>query len=161
MKKLLLPLFLLLSFTIFAQNKVSFLTTSNKVTATISLNESEYITLDERFLFLNIESEHYNFVFNGYPEGVVQENGDTYYDTELTLEGTLTLKDGVPAGDYTINVLLGFQTCDKVGICNIPVEVSEEILVKKPGKSNVPVIAGLIGVICAFILIFIRKKRAS
>ena len=161
MKKYFIPLFLLLSFAIFAENKVSITTSSNKVTATVALNESEYLTLDERFLYLNIDSEHYNFVFSGYPEGVVQDSGAIYYDTELTLEGTLTLKDGVEPGDYNIQVHFGFQTCDKAGICNIPVEVTEDILVKEASKSNVPYISALIGFVLAFILILFRKKRAS
>lgn len=164
MKKILLSLLLLLSFTIFAENKVSISTSRDKVVATISLNESEYITLNERFLFLFIESEEYNFTFSGYPDGVVQENGDIYYSKELTLEGSLILKDGVPPGEYSIKISLGFQTCDKAGICNIPVEISEDIIVKgieTTKKSIVPYISLLIVIFGAVVLLLFRKKRSS
>lgn len=164
MKKLLVSILLFLSFTIFAENKVSISTSSDKLVATITLNESEYIVLNEQFLFLLIESDEYNFTFNGYPDGILQENGDIYYDKELTLEGSLLLKDGVSPGEYKINAILGFQTCDKVGICNIPVEISEEILVKEhivTSKSNIPYIALLGVIISLIILLFILRRKKS
>ncbi len=88
MKKVILIILVLISLSLYGENKISITTKSDKVIATITLNESEYITLDDQFLFLFIESDHYNFVFSGYPDGELQENGDIYYSQELTLEGT-------------------------------------------------------------------------
>ncbi len=159
MKKVIVIILVLLSFTLYGENRVSITTKSDKVIASITLNESEYITLDDQFLFLFVESDHYNFVFSGYPDGELQENGDIYYSKELTLEGTLTLKDGVNPENYNIEVILGFQTCDKEGICNIPVELSEEIMVKMVGTgSMLPVIIGLILVVFIVIIAIFKRK---
>jgi len=160
MKRLLIILFFITTFNAFSENKVSITTNSDRVIAKIFLNRDEYIILNENFLFLTIESDEYNFVFTGYPDGELQESGDVYYSKELSLEGRLLLKDGVEEGDYNINVILGFQTCDKAGICNIPVEVSEEILVKKGGSSyNVPVIIGLLLTISIIIILILKRRR--
>lgn len=162
MKKLFTILLLLLCFTIFAENKISIIAQSNGVIAEIQLNDSEYIILNDQFLFLFIESDNYDFIFTGYPDGISQENGDVYYSEKLILEGSLTLKDGIPPGEYSINVILGFQTCDKEGICNIPVEVSEEIIIKNSNNTPViPVTALIILILSIIILSIIRKRRNS
>lgn len=160
MRKIVLIMTVLVSFALHSENKVSIITKSDKVIASISLNKTEYITLNENFLFLYVESEQYNFVFSGYPDGELQESGDIYYSKELILEGTLTLKDGVEPGDYTVEVVLGFQTCDKEGICNIPVEISEEIMVKESGSGSIlPIILGLVLVLMVVIVVILKRKR--
>lgn len=160
MKNIILIILVLIGFTLYGENRVSITTKSDKVIASIALNESEYITMDNEFLFLFVESDHYDFVFNGYPDGELQENGDVYYSKELVLEGTLTLKDGVIPDNYNIEVVLGFQTCDKEGLCNIPVELSEEIMVKQVGKNSmIPVIIGLILVIIVVIIAIFKRKN--
>lgn len=162
MRRLCILLFLFFSITLFAENKVSITIGGDLVTAKIDLNPTEYITLNEQFLFLLIESDHYNFIFSGYPDGVIQDSGEIYYSDELTLEGKLVLKDGVAVGDYPVNVILGFQTCDKAGICNIPVEISEEIIVKEAtSRPLIPYIAILIIFASLLAAIIYRRKKVS
>lgn len=161
MKKVSLIMFVLISFTIHGENRVSITTKSDKVIASITLNESEYITLNDQFVFLFVESNEYNFVFSGYPDGELQDNGDIYYSKELVLEGTLTLKDGIQPDNYNIEVVLGFQTCDKEGICNIPVEISEEIMVKSVNKDfMLPVIIGLLFVVLIVLFSLFKRKKS-
>ncbi len=161
MKRLFFTLLVILGMNLFAENNVSISTKSDKIIATIKLKESEYIILNHDFLFLYVESDHYNFIFSGYPDGELHDDGEIYYSKEVTLEGDLTLKEGIEPGDYNINVIFGFQTCDVEGLCNIPIEVSELILVK-PATSNLVliIISGFIALLCLVLIIVIKRKKA-
>lgn len=151
----------LLPFILFGNNKVSIATTNTSLKATIDINESEYISLNSDVLFLFIDSDKYNFHFKGYPDGEVGDNGDIIYKNQLTLEGDLILKDGVDPGNYNINVILGFQTFTN-GMGNIPVELSEDILVKEQiSVFPIPVLAGLGFIAIISILLIIRRKSLA
>lgn len=162
MKKIVLVLFLIIGiFSIYGENKVSITADSTQITASIGLNKSEYVILNEDFLFMRIESNKYDFVFSGYPDGDLQEDGNIYYSGELILKGFLILKDGIPPGDYSVNIILGFQTCDKKGVCNIPVEISEEILIKEKSNSSDFIIVSLLVFVIAIILFLVIRRRKS
>jgi len=103
----------------------------------MTLEENEYIILNPDFLFLLVESDSYNFNFSGYPKGELQDNGLTYYSDSLTLEGDLILKEGVVEPSHLVDVTLGYQTCNKEGVCNMPVEITRELAVGTP-KKDVP-----------------------
>lgn len=150
---------LLLSLSLYSENKVSISAKSDKVVAIVEINTGEYIFFNEDFLFLNVISDHYDFVFSGYPDGEPQENGDIYYSGELKLEGDLKLKDGVKSGDYKIEVVLGYQTCDKEGYCNIPVEISQTVSVQKSGGLNFKIVIALSILVLCFIFILIIKRK--
>ncbi|MGL1891047.1 MAG: hypothetical protein OCD02_05435 [Spirochaetaceae bacterium] len=160
MKKIMLIVIMFIGFSLYADNNISISVKSNKVTGTINLNPSEYIILNEQFLFLIIESEEYELNFSGYPDGELHDDGDIYYSDKVILQGDLVLKDGIEPGDYKINVILGYQSCDIDGLCNIPVEVSEEILVKKSYGFS-PILPILILVIFSFMLLLIVKRKKS
>lgn len=161
MKRILFFLIIILSFSLSAENKVTFTAGKNKVSAIIDINPDEYIIFNEQFLFLNVVSAHYSYRFSGFPEGEVQENGDIYYSGKLELEGDLSLKDGVSPGEYDIEVILGYQTCDKEGYCNIPVEVSQSITVLNSGFLDFKIIIAFsIILLCMTLIVLIRRKRS-
>ena len=163
MKRVCFVLFIFMSISVFGKNKVSIETRGNELVATIYINDGEYIELDDNFLYLTIESDKYNFIFSGYPDGEVGANGDIKYRKELTLSGELLLKPGIPKKEYTINAILGFQTCSEAGFCNIPVEISQDILVNNsPGlRLNLFYIAPVVFLIFLIfaILLFIKKRK--
>lgn len=161
MKRTLLFLFLISCSFVFAENKISISTRSDKVIAEISINKDEYIILKEDFLFLNVISEHYEYKFSGYPEGEVQENGNVYYSDKLILKGELTLRDIYEPGEYEIEVVIGYQTCDEAGYCNIPVEVSQSILVAQSNGFSTPVIFAFFAIFISVLLIVIIKRKKS
>lgn len=153
--------FVLLSFSLYAENRVRIETNGNRVEATIELAESEYIIKNENFLYLLVESDEYDFTFNGYPEGQVKETGEILYAKQLTLSGELILKEGVKPDIYTINVILGYQSCDEEGNCFIPVEVAESIEI---GSGNsiiliISLISLFVVMITLIVIMGLRKRR--
>ena len=102
MKKIYFILLISISISIFGENKVSIETKGNELLATITINDNEYIELNDDFLYLTVESNEYNFIFAGYPDGIVGEDGSIHYTKSLTLKGKLVLKSGVPKGKYTV-----------------------------------------------------------
>lgn len=161
MKKILcLFSIMLLSSFLFAENRVRIETQGNRVNATIELAENEYIILNENFLYLLVESDEYDFIFDGYPEGQLKKSGETLYQKSLTLSGELVIKSGVEPGTYTLNVILGYQSCDEDGNCFIPVEVAESI---EFGGSSNPLLVIILVVMVLFMVVLTiiigRRKR--
>lgn len=149
---------LILSISLHAENRVRIETSGNRVEATIELAESEYIILNENFLYLLVESDEYDFTFNGYPDGQLKETGEILYAEGLTLSGELTLKEGVKPDTYTINVILGYQSCDEDGNCFIPVEIAESIEIRN-GNNSILIISLITLAVVMVVLIVILGKR--
>ncbi|MBN2617787.1 MAG: hypothetical protein JXR64_05680 [Spirochaetales bacterium] len=160
MRKYLLLFLIVVSFNLYSENKVSFKTMSNRIEATITLDNEEYITLNEDFFYLMVESDKYTFKFSGYPKGEININGETVYFGKVILAGELELKENILPDDYLINVILGYQSCTKDGMCNIPVEVSENILVKNNQKIlYIPIGIGLLIILIVIVLLVKRRKN--
>ena len=162
MKKILIVIFCFIGVSIYSNNKVSFRIENDKISASVLLNPSEFIILDSNTLFLNVDSEEYHFTFLGYPESLVDKNGTEYYSNELTLEGNIDLKDSVERGNYKIYVTYGFQTSDIEGNLNIPVEVTEEIIIKKQNNTVLSIkliIEVIILIVVIMVYLYLRRKK--
>ncbi|OQY37919.1 MAG: hypothetical protein B6229_07230 [Spirochaetaceae bacterium 4572_7] len=164
MKVFMTTLMLLFSVVLYGEDKISISTNNGKVIARIDVAPDEYITLNEFLLYLDIESEEYDFTFDGYPEGPVHDDGSVYYSESLELSGVLSLKTGVEPANYNIDVILGYQTCNTNKLCNIPVELSQTILVKQ-NSSEDKFLFLKIGLVLAFIasniVILSRRKKKN
>ncbi len=161
MKKIISILFILMGVSVFADNNVTITTKSDEVIAAVEINPDEYILLSDQFLFLRVDSDHYDFTFDGFPEGELQESGSVYYSGKLELSGKLMLKEGIEPGEYNIEVTFGYQSCNKEGLCYMPVEVSESILVTQTSKSTLPLYLSLsIILICLVFIYIIKRKKA-
>lgn len=157
----LLLILLLISLDLFADNRVRIVVKKDKIEAIIDIPENEHIVLNEMFLYLFIESDEYEFVFHGYPEGEDSDYGFTVYSDRLILSGDLFLKPGVEPGIYPVNVVVGYQSCDDEGLCFIPVEIAENIAFGERGNQSIHNILGLLFslIVILIIIIGIRKRR--
>lgn len=65
---------------------------------------------------------HKGFIFGStiYPEGIIDENGDTQYYESATLQIEIRITDDLDPGDYDIQISAGYQLCDEFGICLFP-----------------------------------------
>lgn len=152
---------LIINISLYAENRVRIETSGNRVEATIELANNEYIIKNENFLYLLVESDEYDFSFDGYPEGQIKETGEILYAEQLILSGELTLREGVEPDIYTINVIIGYQSCDEEGNCFIPVEVAESIEMGS-GKNTTLFISLIALIAIIFVLITVlglRKRR--
>lgn len=160
MRRSLIILIFFLGFNLIAENRVSITTKSDRVFADIEINPEEYIVLKEQFLSIEVNSDHYDFQFEGYPEPDLEMNEKFYYSDKLRLEGKLNLRDGIKPGDYDIEVVLGFQTCDKDGYTNIPVKIYQNITVVNNNLLSLPLIVSVTAVVLVLLLIIlIRRKK--
>ncbi len=162
MKKLISCIIFLAGFSLFSENRVTIKADRESVTALIELNEGESINLNPETLYLLIESNDFNYQFNGYPDGDIDSEGIIIYRDKLVLNGTIYEIDGIKQEKPSINVIVGFQISDKDGNLQIPVEISEEfILAQERDVSGIIILLSALTIALAILIFIIYKRKRA
>jgi thiol:disulfide interchange protein len=110
------------------------------VEVTYLLPDGMHQIIQEEYFFFDIEAPSGIIIGDlVYPKGKLEDDGYEHLYGEATLTRTITISPDMEPGDYTIELIIGYQLCYDSGTCIMPEEIEMDLEFSVVAGEGIPV----------------------